>query len=62
MESNWRPYRFGHFNGTAKIWEAVPWDQLEAIGDSKTPVEEKLRRWRERRDLGPVNGESRPNQ
>ena len=40
----------GHQDGSANIWESVPWKELEAIGDSETSFDEKLQRWRERRD------------
>ena len=40
-----------HNNGSARIWEAVPWNELKVIGDSKSKFDEKLRLWRERRDL-----------
>ena len=35
------------WDGTAKLWEAVPWPALAAIGDNSVSFDQRLHRFRE---------------
>jgi WD40 repeat protein/serine/threonine protein kinase len=34
-------------DGSVRLFDSIPWSELEAAGDESTPLDERIRRWRE---------------
>ena len=34
-------------DGSVRLWDTIPWPELDAIGSDSTPFEERVQRWRE---------------
>jgi WD40 repeat protein len=49
-----------HTDGTARLWDGVPWEEVGDTDDSSTSFEEQLESWRTRQAqrMGPITEET----